>query len=185
MYFRINLIWGRVVLGINNIGEIFGLWFVEQKYFPEIEGEPIIDVEDKTNEEYLNFTNNIMNKSIDKAVDETLGETIKQLREYENGIRKSFDLPLAPNGTDFRIKVWEVLKTIEYGQTTTYGAIGKVVAKSMNKETMSGQAVGGAVGHNPISIIIPCHRVVGSDGSLTGYAGGIDKKQALLFHETK
>ena len=79
--------------------------------------------------------------------------------------------------------VWEILCQIPYGQLTTYGDIAKKIAEKMNRETMSAQAVGGAVGHNPISIIIPCHRVVGAAGSLTGYAGGIDKKIWLLKHE--
>ncbi len=89
-------------------------------------------------------------------------------------------LPLAPTGGEFRRRVWEILCEIPYGGYTTYGAIAKETAARMNKKSMSGQAVGGAVGHNPISIIIPCHRVVGANGSLTGYAGGISKKIQLL-----
>lgn len=90
---------------------------------------------------------------------------------------------MEPIGTDFAKNVWKLLCEIPYGYVTTYGAIGKKMAKLMHKEKMSAQAIGGAVGHNPISIIIPCHRVVGSNGSLTGYAGGIDKKIKLLEHE--
>lgn len=93
------------------------------------------------------------------------------------------ELSLAPQGGAFRQEVWKLLCEIPYGETTTYGAMAKEVARRMNKETMSAQAVGGAVGHNPISIIIPCHRVVGSNGSLTGYAGGISKKIQLLTLE--
>lgn len=89
-------------------------------------------------------------------------------------------LPLAPAGSVFRQAVWEILCEIPYGTCTTYGAIAKSMAVRMSKQRMSSQAVGGAVGHNPISIIIPCHRVVGSNGSLTGYGGGIDKKIKLL-----
>lgn len=89
-------------------------------------------------------------------------------------------LPLAPIGTEFRRGVWSILCEIPYGEVVTYGDISKKMAAKMGKETMSGQAVGGAVGHNPISIIIPCHRVVGSNGSLTGYAGGISTKIKLL-----
>ena len=89
-------------------------------------------------------------------------------------------LPLAPLGSDFRRKVWEILCEIPYGEVITYGDIAKRMAAAMNKESMSSQAIGGAVGHNPISIIIPCHRVVGSSGSLTGYAGGIGVKTKLL-----
>ena len=92
-------------------------------------------------------------------------------------------LPIAPIGGEFRQQVWKILTEIPYGELTTYGSIAKEVAKRMGKEKMSAQAVGGAVGHNPISIIIPCHRVVGSNGSLTGYAGGIEKKIKLLKHE--
>lgn len=90
------------------------------------------------------------------------------------------DLPLAPIGGEFRQRVWHILTEIPYGQVTTYGVIAEQVAAKMGKERMAPVAVGGAVGHNPISIIIPCHRVVGADGSLTGYAGGINRKIRLL-----
>ncbi|MGF7143337.1 methylated-DNA-[protein]-cysteine S-methyltransferase [Anaerotaenia torta] len=92
----------------------------------------------------------------------------------------SSELPLAPAGGGFRQEVWNILCEIPYGQVITYGDIAKKMAAKMNKKSMSSQAVGGAVGHNPISIIIPCHRVVGSNGSLTGYAGGIHTKIKLL-----
>jgi methylated-DNA-[protein]-cysteine S-methyltransferase len=90
------------------------------------------------------------------------------------------ELPLRPEGGEFRQAVWKILCEIPYGQTVTYGEIAKKMAAKMNREKMSSQAVGGAVGHNLISIVIPCHRVVGSNGSLTGYAGGIDIKIKLL-----
>ena len=90
------------------------------------------------------------------------------------------EVPLAPAGGEFRQTVWSLLCEIPYGQCTTYGEIAKKMAVRMNRKSMSGQAVGGAVGHNPISIIIPCHRVVGSNGSLTGYGGGIKNKVKLL-----
>lgn len=90
------------------------------------------------------------------------------------------ELPLAPVGSAFRQDVWRLLCEIPYGETTTYGALAKELAGSMRRERMSAQAVGGAVGHNPISIIIPCHRVVGANGSLTGYAGGVAVKRKLL-----
>ncbi|MDR1276137.1 MAG: methylated-DNA--[protein]-cysteine S-methyltransferase [Candidatus Accumulibacter sp.] len=90
------------------------------------------------------------------------------------------ELPLAPAGSAFRKAVWDILCEIPYGQCTTYGEIAKKIAARMGKNKMSSRAVGGAVGHNPISIIIPCHRVVGANGSLTGYAGGIDRKVKLL-----
>lgn len=86
-------------------------------------------------------------------------------------------------GTEFRRAIWEILLQIPYGQTVTYGGIAQQLAKDMSLSRMSAQAVGGAVGHNEISIIIPCHRVVGTGGSLTGYAGGMDKKVKLLVLE--
>jgi len=89
-------------------------------------------------------------------------------------------LPLAPIGGEFRQMVWKILCEIPYGQVTTYGDIAKKIASKTGKKSMSSQAVGGAVGHNPISIIIPCHRVVGENGSLTGFAGGMDMKVKLL-----
>lgn len=93
------------------------------------------------------------------------------------------ELPLAPIGGKFRQRVWQKLNQIPYGQVRTYGDIAKELACEDGHEKMSAQAVGGAVGHNPISIIIPCHRVVGSNGSLTGYAGGVARKVWLLEHE--
>lgn len=103
------------------------------------------------------------------------------LDRYFSGKRPGIsELPLAPIGSAFRQGVWELLCKIPYGQVTTYGSIARAMADKMGKPSMSGQAVGGAVGHNPISIIIPCHRVVGANGSLTGYAGGIQTKIRLL-----
>jgi len=90
------------------------------------------------------------------------------------------ELPLSPIGGEFRKGVWDILCKIPYGKVITYGDIAKKMATKMNKQSMSSQAVGGAVGHNPISIIIPCHRVVGANGSLTGYAGGLNMKIKLL-----
>ena len=111
-------------------------------------------------------------------------KTKKWLDEYFNGKKPEItELDLAPIGSEFAKNVWKILCEIPYGKVTTYGEIAKKMAKIMHKEKMSAQAVGGAVGHNPISIIIPCHRVVGANGSLTGYAGGIDKKIYLLKHE--
>ena len=93
------------------------------------------------------------------------------------------ELPLAPVGGAFRQAVWKLLLDIPWGQVTTYGELARQIAAQRGLASMSAQAVGGAVGHNPISIIIPCHRVVGVGGSLTGYAGGVDKKRWLLSHE--
>lgn len=106
------------------------------------------------------------------------------LARYFAGERPSpQSLPLAPRGSTFRRAVWQCLLEIPYGEVTTYGVIAKQIADMMGKETMSAQAVGGAVGHNPISIIIPCHRVIGTNGHLIGYAGGLSLKQQLLAHE--
>ena len=93
------------------------------------------------------------------------------------------ELSLAPIGNDFRQNVWKILCEIPYGEVITYGDIAKQIAKKRGLLHMSAQAIGGAVGHNPISIIIPCHRVVGANGNLTGYAGGINTKIKLLEHE--
>ena len=96
---------------------------------------------------------------------------------------KISELPLAPIGNDFRQAVWKILCEIPYGEVITYGGIAKKIAAQRGLSRMSAQAVGGAVGHNPISIIIPCHRVVGTNGSLTGYSGGLDLKIKLLDFE--
>ena len=93
------------------------------------------------------------------------------------------ELKLSPRGNEFRHEVWSILCEIPYGETTTYGEIAQQIAQVRGLKKMSAQAVGGAVGHNPISIIIPCHRVVGKNGQMTGYAGGIDTKIKLLNHE--
>lgn len=100
------------------------------------------------------------------------------LDDYFRGRCREIDFPLSPAGTEFQRKVWGILLRIPYGETTTYGAIAREISPNM-----SAQAVGGAVGRNPISIIIPCHRVVGAKGQLTGYAGGIENKKWLLAHE--
>lgn len=93
------------------------------------------------------------------------------------------ELTLAPKGSDFRQTIWQMLCKIPYGEVTTYGEIAKKIAMNAGIKSMSAQAVGNAVGHNPISVIIPCHRVIGTGGNLTGYAGGIEKKIFLLRHE--
>ncbi|MDR1126145.1 MAG: methylated-DNA--[protein]-cysteine S-methyltransferase [Deltaproteobacteria bacterium] len=112
------------------------------------------------------------------------GATKSWLDSYFAGRQPAIsDLPLAPAGSDFRKAVWDVLCGIPYGQWTTYGQVAKLVARRLGRKSMSGQAVGGAVGHNPIGIIIPCHRVVGANGSLTGYGSGLDLKARLLAHE--
>ncbi len=134
-----------------------GLWFDGQKYFGAAPGSP--------------------QKEADLPVFE---ETRKWLDLYFSGRIPDFTpaLNLGPEG--FRREVWEILLTIPYGQTLTYGEIAKQIAGQRGLPRMSAQAVGGAVGHNPVSIIVPCHRVVGKNGSLTGYAGGLDRKEWLL-----
>lgn len=110
--------------------------------------------------------------------------TKKWLDRYFAGGKPGIqELPLAPIGGEFRQGVWDILREIPYGEVITYGGIAKKMAEKAGKKSMSSQAVGGAVGHNPISIIIPCHRVVGSNGSLTGFAGGIQMKIKLLEME--
>lgn len=110
-------------------------------------------------------------------------ETRRWLDQYFQGGVPGFTPPLAPSGSPFRLAVWDILLQIPRGQIATYGELADALARAQGRERMSAQAVGGAVGHNPISLIIPCHRVVGRDGSLTGYAGGIAKKAALLALE--
>ena len=103
---------------------------------------------------------------------------IKQLDEYFNGKRKEFHLELDPQGTDFQKMVWQQLQKISFGEVVSYGEIAGIIGKPT-----ACRAVGNANGKNPIAIIIPCHRVVGSDGSLTGYGGGLWRKQWLIKHE--
>ena len=148
-------------LTIASDGEnIIGLWIEGQKYFADtIKNENIIE---KDNLEIFVKTKDWLDK---------------YFRSERPDIK---ELKLSPKGSEFRQNVWKILCRIPYGQTITYGKIAKEIAKLMNKNSMSAQAIGNAVGHNPISIIIPCHRVVGTNGGLTGYAGGIDKKRELL-----
>lgn len=107
--------------------------------------------------------------------DEVLSQVAEQLTEYFAGARRSFDVPLAAHGDEFSEQVWALLREIPYGETTTYGEL----AVQLGNRHLA-QRVGQAVGHNPVSIIIPCHRVIGADGSLTGYAGGLERKRWLL-----
>ena len=147
---------GDILLAADDIG-LTGLWFVGQKY----------------------FANTLPDERVSKETS-ILKEAKKWLDIYFSGKEPDFTPPLHPTGSPFRQAVWEILLQIPYGQTTTYGEIARKLVKMQNTPHMSAQAVGGAVGHNEISIIIPCHRVVSTNGSLTGYAGGIDKKVSLL-----
>lgn len=110
--------------------------------------------------------------------DAPFAEAIRQLGEYFAGKRTVFDLPLAPKGDDFKQRVWALLREIPYGQTRSYGQL----AEMLGDKNLS-RAVGAANGKNPLSIIVPCHRVVGADGNLVGYAGGLDRKRFLLALE--
>ena len=149
---------GDILLASKN-NELIGLWFEGQKY-------------------YLNSINEEMQV---KNEEEILKKTKNWLDRYFKGEKPSIkEIKINPNGSDFRKEVWKILCKIPYGQTITYKEIAEKLAKEKGLKSMSAQAIGGAVGHNPISIIIPCHRVVGSDGKLTGYAGGLDKKEYLL-----
>jgi methylated-DNA-[protein]-cysteine S-methyltransferase len=112
---------------------------------------------------------------VDPSDDHDFDEAVAQLTEYFAGQRREFDLPLNPHGSEQARQVWQLLTEIPYGQTTTYGALARKVGGGI-----SARAIGGFVGHNPLSIFVACHRVVGSTGKLTGYAGGLDRKQYLL-----
>ena len=152
---------GKITFAGNENG-LIGLWIEGQKYFLGKVKEPMQEKEDL----------------------EIFSKTRNWLDRYFHGERPLIsEIRLKPEGSVFQKEVWKLLCEKPYGEVTTYGDIAKKVAKKLGKETMSAQAVGGAVGHNPIAIIIPCHRVVGSNGSMTGYAGGIDKKIKLLRHE--
>lgn len=107
-----------------------------------------------------------------------LAEACGQLGEYFAGTRTTFDLPLAPAGTPFQQRVWEALRAIPFGETATYLAVARTLG-----DPLATRAVGAANGRNPLGIVVPCHRIVGADGSLTGYAGGLDRKRWLLRHE--
>lgn len=147
---------GSITISSNGTA-LTGLWFDGQKYFARTLSEPY-------EEKFL----------------PVFEDTNKWLDIYFSGEIPDFMPELSVQSTPFRKAVYDILLTIHYGQTMTYGEIAEILAQQTGKKKMSAQAVGGAVGHNPISIIIPCHRVVGADGKLTGYAGGIDRKRFLL-----
>ncbi|MCD7792668.1 MAG: methylated-DNA--[protein]-cysteine S-methyltransferase [Oscillospiraceae bacterium] len=150
---------GGILLAADEVG-LTGLWFEGQKYFAKL-----------------------LDKEHEERVTPCLAEAARWLDVYFAGHEPDFDVPLHFTGTAFQNEVWGILRTIPYGKTMTYGEIAKQIAERRGLARMSAQAVGGAVGHNEISIIVPCHRVVGISGSLTGYAGGIDKKIKLLTLE--
>ena len=150
---------GTILLAADDTG-LTGLWFEGQKYFAQ---------------------------GLDKETEEKEFSVFQTARRwldvYFSGQKPDFQVPLHFQGTTFQKEVWEILLSIPYGETTTYGAIAKQLAAKRGLPHLSAQAVGSAVGHNKISIIVPCHRVIGADGSLTGYAGGIWRKEKLLALE--
>jgi methylated-DNA-[protein]-cysteine S-methyltransferase len=113
--------------------------------------------------------------ALGERVDTGFDEVVGQLGEYFAGTRTGFELPLGPSGDEFDLRVWELLKTIPYGETRSYGDL----ARELGDPALA-QAVGKANGRNPLAVVVPCHRVIGADGSLTGYAGGLDRKRFLL-----
>ena len=145
---------GKILLSAKD-EKLTGLWFKDQKYFAST-----------------------LDKEYEEKDLEIFDQTIRWLDEYFAGKRPDFLPDISLKTTKFRKKVCEALAKIPYGRTVTYKQIGNMITEEGKK--ISYRAIGSAVGHNPISIIIPCHRVVGSDGSLTGYAGGLDRKEKLL-----
>ena len=150
---------GKLLLAADKTG-LTGLWFEGEKFYAD---------------------------SLDPEHEErdipVFDDVRRWLDIYFSGREPDFTPPIHMIGSDFRRSVWKLLQDIPYGETITYGALAKQIAGERGLKQMSAQAVGGAVGHNEISIIVPCHRVVGSDGSLTGYAGGIQRKIGLLTLE--
>lgn len=145
---------GNIII-VSDGENLTGLWFEGQKHF--------LNLFEEQKEELEIFT-----------------KTKKWLDIYFSGKKPEFSIPVLFSGTEFRVKVWNILKEIPYGEVITYGDIAKRLAEEKGIKKMSAQAVGAAVGHNPISIIVPCHRVIGNNNNLTGYAGGLDKKKRLL-----
>lgn len=139
------------MLIVSDGDAICGAFFYGQKHFPSFE--------------------NLVQKD-DLAI---FSDVRKWFDEYFRGLNPRIDFELRPQGSEFRLKVWKILSEIPYGQTLTYGEVASRISP-----TMSAQAVGGAVGHNPLAILIPCHRVLGANGKMTGYAGGLDRKVKLL-----
>ncbi len=147
---------GEILLAADDIG-LTGLWFSGQRHFARGLGEHT------------------------EAANPALEAALRWLEVYFSGRVPDFTPPLHLTGTAFQLEVWGLLREIPYGKTVTYGEL----AGRLAKQPMSAQAVGGAVGRNPVSLIVPCHRVVGAGGSLTGYAGGVERKKWLLGLESK
>lgn len=146
---------GKVILASDG-KDLTGTWFEGQRYFPDI-------------------SSCIISPQLPVFID-----ACSWLNSYFEGRIPSAFTQLSPSGTPFQQDVWHLLRQIPYGETTTYGKLALQIARHHGKQHMAAQAIGNAVGHNPISIFIPCHRVIGTAHNLTGYAGGIDRKEALL-----
>ena len=147
---------GNMLIAADEIG-ITGIWFEKQKYYASS-----------------------LSKEREAAKTPAIEAAECWLKLYFEGKAPDFSVPLHLIGTDFQRRVWGLLLAIPYGKTRTYGDLAAQIAKETGRKRMSAQAVGSAVGHNKISILVPCHRVVGAGGNLTGYAGGLDKKIFLL-----
>ena len=147
---------GGITIAADDEG-LTGLWFDGQKYFA-----------------------NTLSARHEEKMLPVFGQVRDWLDCYFGGGIPGFTPPVHLQGSPFRLAVWDVLRQIPYGETVTYGEIAREIARRQGVRNVSAQAVGGAVGHNPVSIVVPCHRVVGSNGSLTGYAGGITRKVRLL-----
>ena len=145
---------GNIIM-VSDGENLTGLWFEGQKHFLNLFEEHQEDLE-------------------------IFSKAKEWLDIYFSGKKPEFSIPVLFSGTEFRVKIWNILKEIPYGEVITYGDIARRLAKEKGIRKMSAQAVGAAVGHNPISIIVPCHRVIGNNNNLTGYAGGIDRKKRLL-----
>ena len=146
---------GPLTLVVDDAGALAALYTAGQKHLPDAAGLGVRD-------------------------DTIAADAVAQLGEYFAGTRSAFELDLAPQGTDFQRRVWALLSGIPAGETRTYGQL----AAQLGTPTAS-RAVGGAIGRNPLSIVVPCHRVIGASGALTGYAGGVERKRWLLHHERR
>lgn len=158
---------GEILLAADREA-LVGLWFAGQRHQPSWLAAAAVGP---------------LPTSITVSTDAVLRRTVLWLDTYFSGHEPRFVPPLAPVGTPFRLDVWRLLLQIPYGQTVTYGHLATQLARTKGVPTISPQAIGSAVGRNPISLIIPCHRVIGANGNLTGYAGGLERKEQLLHME--
>lgn len=173
------------ILTLSSDGEsITGLWMEGQKYYGSTLDKKLLT---ENGQGRMALKESPQLRGITEAGENipVLAEALRWLEKYFAGEDPGNPPSLAPAGSEFRQMVWNILLEISRGETTTYGAIARELAARRGLVSMSSQAVGGAVGHNPISIMIPCHRVLGADGSLTGYAAGIEVKKMLLSLESK